>query len=204
MTSATTLPPSWGWGPATDKRVVQGEGLGSVSRQRSLLFSAFRRWQHIKTLKPDVKPISRLPNSLGYSVVRGAQHALRRLYQTCENELPQAIYQFPAVEITSSSGKRNEVHFPTPLKEQDATTAIKALEACAATAIANLRYGTESRKIQVDIDKVSAFLISAYVTTLDGMGKADPGIKKRIPGKHGVMNVVEGILWANLPAQTRT
>lgn len=121
---------------------------------------------------------------MGYSVSNGTQEALERLSQACQEELPQAIFPFTrTVEITSTLGGGDDVHFPTPLKEQDTAAAIKALEACAVAAISNLRYGAESRKIQVDIDKVSAFLMSAYLTTLDGMGKADPAIRSRIPGK---------------------
>ncbi|KAK4137772.1 CoA-transferase family III [Trichocladium antarcticum] len=195
MTSATTSPPSWSWRGAIDKNVLRGEGLSNVSRRNSLLFSAFRRWQR----KPDVDPLTRAPASVGYSVARGAQDALERLSQACQAELPQAIISLrQSVEVTSTPGGRNEVHFPTPLKEQDATAAIKALEACAAAAIANIRYGTESRKIHVDIDKVSTFLLSAYLTTLDGMGKADARIKERIPDTD--LNQAQSILYRRLSA----
>jgi hypothetical protein len=116
-------------------------------------------------------------------VVAGAKDALAKLCLACRTELPEAILAFAdAVEITSASGKGDEVHFPCPLREQEAVTAIKALEACAAAAIAQLRYGMESKKIRIDVDRVSAFLMSAYLTTLDGMDKADPRIRERIPG----------------------
>jgi hypothetical protein len=89
-----------------------------------------------------------------------------------------------AVEINSTSEKGDAVHIPTPLREQEAVTAIKALEACAAAAITTLRYGTEIRRIRVDVDKASAFLMSAYLTTLDGMDKTDVRIKEMIPGTY--------------------
>jgi hypothetical protein len=91
-----------------------------------------------------------------------------------------------AVEVKSTSGKGDQVCFPTPLREQETAAAIKALEACAAAAIAKLRYGEETKRIQVDVDKVSAFLMSAYITTLDGMDKPDPRIKTRIPGEYHI------------------
>jgi len=100
-------------------------------------------------------------------------------------ELPASVLAFTeTVEVTSTSKKGDEVYFPTPLREQEAGAAIKALEACAAAAIAELRYRIESRRIRVDTDKVSAFLMSAYLTTLDGMGKPDPRVKDRIPGRY--------------------
>ena len=76
------------------------------------------------------------------------------------------------------------MYFPCPLKEQEAAGAIKALEACAAASIANLRYGSPAkpRKIVVDMDRIACFLISAYVSTIDGMDKQAPGVKDKIPG----------------------
>ncbi len=89
-----------------------------------------------------------------------------------------------SVEVTASSEEGDSIHFPTPLRAQETVAAIKGLEGCAAAAIAKLRYGDEkSRRVQVDLDKVSAFLMSAYITTLDGMDKADPEIKGRVPGR---------------------
>ncbi|KAL2019667.1 hypothetical protein VTK56DRAFT_9286 [Thermocarpiscus australiensis] len=134
-----------------------------------------------------------------YSVVRGAQQALKSLCTICRSELPESIFPLArTVEITSTLGEGDGVHFPTPLKEQDAATAIKALEASLAAAIANLRYGTESRKIQVDVDKVSAFLMSAYLTTLDGMDKTDPRVKESIPDTD--LNRAQSVLYRRLSA----
>lgn len=79
--------------------------------------------------------------------------------------------------------------FPCPLKEQDAIAAIKGLEACAAAAIADLRVcgggrggGHVDREIVVDLDKAACFLMSAYLTTIDGKDKANPESKKKIKG----------------------
>ena len=74
------------------------------------------------------------------------------------------------------------VLFPCPLKELEAVAAIKALEACAAAAIADLRYGKTPRLIEVDVDKTACFLMSAYISTVGGMDKTDPAVKSRLPG----------------------
>ena len=184
MASAATSSPDWGWN-GIDKATLHGGRFGDVSHQSILLFSALRCWQHIKNLKADPKPLyqGRGPD-IPYSVARGAQDALNHLRRTCQNELPQAIIELAkTVHIIPGSGEGDKVHFPTPLKEQDAATAIKSLEACAAAAIANLRYGTEIRRIHIDTNKISTFLMSAYLTTLDGMGKTSDEIKERLPSK---------------------
>ena len=87
------------------------------------------------------------------------------------------------IEISSRSEHGDQAHFPSPLREQEAIIAIKALEACTAAAIGKLRHREKSPKIEVDVDKASAFLMSAYLTTLDGLDKANPKIRKRIPGR---------------------
>jgi len=91
------------------------------------------------------------------------------------------------IDFTATSPGSDAVHFPSPLREQDTMLAIKALEACAAAAIADLRCGVDpqsqyKRRINIDVDKTSCFLMSAYLTTVDGMGKQDPGVKAKVPG----------------------
>lgn len=183
MTS-TASSVGWAWNGAGDKTPLYGEGVEQLSQQ-NILLSALRSWQRLLPFKKDRAPTSKGARRLTqHSVAVGAQEALQKLRTTCRGELPEALLDFTGtVEVTSTSEKGDEVHFPTPLREQEATAAIKALEASAAAAIAKLRYGTESKRIQVDTDKISAFLMSAYLTTLDGMDKPDPRIKKRIPGK---------------------
>jgi hypothetical protein len=160
------------------------EGVEQLSQQ-NILLSALRCWQRLLPFKKDRAPTARdAPRLARHSVAAGAQEALQKLRTTCRGELPEALLAFTkTVEVTSTTEKGDEVHFPSPLREQEATAAIKALEASAAAAIAKLRYGTESKRIHVDPDKISAFLMSAYLTTLDGMGKPDPRVKKRIPGE---------------------
>jgi hypothetical protein len=129
-----------------------------------------------------------------YSIVLGAKDALADLLESCGDELPTGIINHVQdVYFAASSPEEAALHFPCPLKEQEATAAIKALEACAVAAIADLRNGwnTNPRAIHVDLDKIACFLMSAYVTTVDGLGKADALIKTKIPGRcciHGLYN----------------
>lgn len=167
--------------------------LSSPTMSPTMSFATLRYWQKLMAFKKKHRELpAAAANGPGtgpgphprYSVAAGAREALGKLSASARSELPEAILAFQgAVEVTSATAKGDEVYFPTPLREQEATAAIKGLEACAAAAISKLRYGTDSRTIQIDSDKVSAFLMSAYLTTLDGMDKPDPRIKSRIPGK---------------------
>ncbi|KAK4171201.1 hypothetical protein QBC36DRAFT_101711 [Triangularia setosa] len=184
----TTPLPSWErqWrGRSKTKRATKPlhkKEVNHVSQQTLLLFSQLRCY--LGTWKIDNKQMSRVAmKPKPYSVIDGARKALNSLEELCRHELPDNFSALAGnVTITSSSGQGNKVHFPSPLKEQDATAAIKGLEARVTSAIANLRYGAGKRTVKVDIDKISGFLMSAYLTTIDGMDKTDPRVKERIPG----------------------
>ncbi|KAK1756177.1 formyl-CoA:oxalate CoA-transferase [Echria macrotheca] len=134
-----------------------------------------------------------------YSVARGALQALQALIQSCGLNIPEDFLRHVEyIAFTATNPGSDGVHFPTPLKEQDAMLAIKALEACAAAAIADLRYGGDGRRIAVDVDKTSCFLMSAYLTSIDGMGKQHPGVKQKIPDTD--LNQAQSILYRRLSA----
>jgi hypothetical protein len=118
-----------------------------------------------------------------YSVRQGASKALNSLMAACHHQLPaEFINHLQNVVFTTPTASSDEVIFPCPLKEQEAAAAIKGLEACAAAAIADLRYGARPRTVEIDLAKTACFLMSAYITTIDGMTKASPDVKEKIPG----------------------
>lgn len=131
------------------------------------------------------------PKPKAYSVVEGSSEALGKLLEACGGVLPGEFTRHrAAVAFTSaSSSSEGGVFFPSPLKEQDAIAAIKGLEACAAAAIADLRLGgggdggRVDRQIVVDLDKAACFLMSAYLTTIDGKDKGNPEARKKIKGQ---------------------
>jgi hypothetical protein len=130
-----------------------------------------------------VSPRRRVPQPIG-SAGNHWHEALNALLQSSHQQLPdQFSSHVPDVHFTSSSPTGDAVFFPCPLKEQEAVSAVKALEACAVAAIADLRYGSQRRSIEIDTDKAACFLMTAYITTVDGMDKANPAIKRKIPGK---------------------
>lgn len=118
-----------------------------------------------------------------YSVIDGAELALDLLLTSVYGQLPDEIAGYTKdVLFSSTSPYGAALHFPCPLKEQEAAAAIKALEGCTVAAIADLRYGTKPRAIDVDMEKIACFLMSAYLTTIDGLGKGDVRVRDRIPG----------------------
>lgn len=117
-----------------------------------------------------------------YSVVDGANIALDSLLFSVRGQLPDEIAHYAKnIVFSSPSPCGAALQFPCPLKEQEATAAIKALEACLVASIADLRYGVQPRPIHVDMEKIACFLMSAYLTTIDGLGKGDVRVRERIP-----------------------
>ncbi|KAI8175551.1 Formyl-CoA:oxalate CoA-transferase [Colletotrichum sp. SAR 10_70] len=132
-----------------------------------------------------------------YSVREGAENALAALVSACQQQLPPEFVEHLR-NVTFSTPLGDTAFFPCPLKEQDATASIKALEGMAAAAIADLRYGQASRDIDVDVARTACFLISAYLTTVDGMDKAHPNVKSKIPDTD--LNQAQSILYRRLSA----
>ncbi|KAJ4292303.1 hypothetical protein N0V88_005935 [Collariella sp. IMI 366227] len=134
-----------------------------------------------------------------HSVSAGARNALETLLEACHTELPESVSLSPnAVEFSATSEKGDEVHLPTPLREQELAAAIKALEGLLAGAIIELRSGKKSRKIRVNMDRVTGFLMGSYLTTLDGMGKGDPRVKDKIPDTD--LNRAQSVLYRRMSA----
>lgn len=121
-----------------------------------------------------------LPNQ--YSVKKGAETALATLLSACRDQIPQEFTdRVHHVAFDARAG--DQIYFPCPLKEQEATASIKALEGLAAAAIADLRQGPRTRSIEVDMARTACFLMSAYLCTVDGMDKAHPRVKDKIKGE---------------------
>lgn len=84
------------------------------------------------------------------------------------------------VEFTSD---RDMIYFPIPFKETETTAALKGIEALVASALADLKYGKQARKIEIDLEQTTCFLFQTYLSTIDGMGKYDAGIKAKLKSK---------------------
>ena len=118
-----------------------------------------------------------------YSIRDGARGAFQELLKASHQELPaEFLQQQDHVDFIAHVAEDDKPLFPCPLKEQEAVAAIKALEGAIAASIADLRFGHKERAINVDLAKTTCFLMSAYVTTVDGLDKTNPRIKNKLPG----------------------
>ncbi|KAH8819115.1 CoA-transferase family III domain-containing protein [Xylogone sp. PMI_703] len=82
------------------------------------------------------------------------------------------------VKFTSS---RNLPYFPIPFKETETAAALKALEGCIASALADLKDGDHrKRNVTVNLERATNFLFQAYVATVGGYGKLDKGVKSML------------------------
>jgi hypothetical protein len=84
------------------------------------------------------------------------------------------------VEFSSS---RDAPYFPIPFKETETTAALKAVEGAVACLLADLVVGgSQTRKININLEKTTAFLCQAYMAKVGGLGKLDPGVKAMLKG----------------------
>ncbi len=115
--------------------------------------------------------------SMSYDTVTETQKVFSDLLFDPHLSLPKAIKSQAAnVRIHGVGG---EPTIPTPWRETEAITAMKALEASIALAIANIRYPhLHSQKASVETDHASLCLFMSYLSTVNGFGKWD---KRSLP-----------------------
>jgi hypothetical protein len=83
------------------------------------------------------------------------------------------------------TGTKDGPYFPIPFKETELSAALKAVEGCVASALADEKFGTETgnRKITVDQEKTTAFLFQAYLARVGGLGKLDKNVRSLLKGE---------------------
>ncbi|KAI1766351.1 CoA-transferase family III [Hypoxylon sp. FL1150] len=133
------------------------------------------------------------------SVSEGSRDAFTHLWKSTETEVPNEFLQYvDRVVFRKSTVSGDAVCFPCPLRQQEAVAALKALEGCAAAAIADVRGPKQEREISVALENVASFLMSTYITNIDGLDKCDPRAKERIPDTD--LNQAQSILYRRLSA----
>jgi hypothetical protein len=114
-----------------------------------------------------------------YSPVLEAQQIFKRLCDQAEElGLPKNL-QDVAGQVRFTS-RHDRIYFPIPFKETETTAALKAIEGSVACLLADLRHGKREREINVSLQKTTNFLFQTYLATVDGLGKLDPAIKKKL------------------------
>ncbi|KAI0180481.1 CoA-transferase family III [Hypoxylon sp. FL1284] len=134
-----------------------------------------------------------------YSVGEGSRDAFELLWKSTESEVPDEFLRHAGrVRFLKGSDSGDAICIPCPLREQEAVAALKALEGCAAAAVADLRGSKRERKISVTLERVASFLMSTYITSVDGLNKCNPQVKDRIPDTD--LNQAQSILYRRLSA----
>jgi hypothetical protein len=111
----------------------------------------------------------------------GTTSALERLITKVKYNLPEESLSHIA-NVKFSTANTGSPYFPSPLKQTEAISALKAVEAGVASAIADLQYAQRPRNIAVDLERATAFLFSTYLSTVGGFDKSDPRAKKLLKG----------------------
>ncbi|KAI1743779.1 CoA-transferase family III [Xylaria scruposa] len=147
--------------------------------------------------QPPTLPVA--PREACYSVSNNANRALKILLQASQSELPAEFFRYSKdVVFDGRSTTGDSVCFPCPLRQQEACAALKALEGCAVAAIADLQRKECRREIVVNLEQVTCFLMSAYITTLDGLDKSNSKIRDRLPDTD--LHDAQSILYRRLSA----
>lgn len=116
-----------------------------------------------------------------FSTLKGCREALDTLKSLAQGQIPNEC--IPLVgKVNFDTVNDDSPYFPCPLKETEAISALKAVEAGVAASIANLIYGEQERKMTVDIERATCFLFSTYLCMVRGMNKADPKVKACLKG----------------------
>lgn len=116
-----------------------------------------------------------------YSTLASSQEVFRNLLNDPALPLPQcvrALYDSVALQAEG----RGEVTIPSPWRETEAISALKALEAALAISLGEIRYGIK-QTAEIDIDHATVFLFMAYLSTIDGHSKFEPEAISRLPSK---------------------
>ncbi|KAF4340127.1 CAIB BAIF family enzyme [Fusarium beomiforme] len=116
-------------------------------------------------------------NQHNYSSVEESKRIFDYLCgQFDEIAFPSAIKELKDnIKFTTT---RDAPYFPIPFKETETTAALKAVEGAVAGLLAGtIERGSQPNKINVDLEKTTAFLCQAYMAKVGGLGKLDPGVK---------------------------
>ena len=122
------------------------------------------------------------PGTQANGLLSGTRTALEQLLSKAKDNLPEESLPHIA-NIKFTTANTGSPYFPSPLKQTEAISALKAVEAGVASAIADLHNDRKDRHIAVDLERATAFLFSTYLTTVGGLDKSNPKVKKLLKGK---------------------
>ncbi len=117
-----------------------------------------------------------------YSLQKGIHSALQDLLQAAHGLVVPEVEKYLQDVTFDSTGYADDIGLPCALKETEAVTALKAVEASTVAAIADLRFGMDRSNIKISIERATGFLFAAYISTVDGMAKGGSNVKPKLKG----------------------
>lgn len=119
-----------------------------------------------------------------YSVLDNAQQIFDNLIKDNALPIPSDARELAKnvkflLPRPSADAADSDVVLPCPLKQCETVSALKAVEASIANAIGKLRFGFE-QSVEIDLQHATLFLFMAYLATVDGLGKLNPEVKKKL------------------------
>ncbi|KAL6709396.1 hypothetical protein ACN47E_001803 [Coniothyrium glycines] len=136
-------------------------------------------------------------NGNSNTLLAGTRSALEQLLDKAKDHLPQEALAHIS-EIQFSTANTGSPYFPSPLKQTEAISALKAVEAGVASTIADLADGSRAKQASVDLERATAFLFSTYLATVGGYDKANPKSKQLL--KDTDLLKAQAILYRRLSA----
>ncbi|TEY80412.1 hypothetical protein BOTCAL_0038g00100 [Botryotinia calthae] len=136
--------------------------------------------------------------STPYSVIIGSREATQTLQQLVSSEVSLEVLKHLEDVTYTTATDGTQIYFPCPFKETEATVALKSVEASVVAAIADLRYGEQKRKIEINLEQTATFLFSTYIATIAGMNKQHPDVKSKL--KDTDLLKAQAILYRRLSA----
>ena len=82
---------------------------------------------------------------------------------------------------TTFLNESNPILLPTPFRHIEAAGALKCIEGAIANLIGKERFGYE-QDINIDLQHSTLFLLMAYISTIDGLGKQDKSVRAKLKG----------------------
>ncbi|KAI1335515.1 CoA-transferase family III [Xylariaceae sp. FL0016] len=114
----------------------------------------------------------------GYSVGQEASNALLSLYHFFVTQLPaQFLHYMQDAVFEDTSTTETDLCLPCPLRQQEAYIQKES-----------------RRSVEMKLDRVACFLISAYITNLDGLDKCDPKIYIDLNQDHAQSTLYQSVL----------
>ncbi|KAI4665911.1 uncharacterized protein J4E78_003376 [Alternaria triticimaculans] len=131
------------------------------------------------------------------TLLAGTTAALEQLLTKAKDNLPKESLPHIA-NVKFSTANTGSPYFPSPLKQTEAISALKAVEAGVVSAIADLQDAQTPRGIAVELERATAFLFSTYLATVGGFDKSDARAKKLL--KDTDLLQAQSILYRRLSA----